>query len=214
MPRPLLSRPFSSSLAAREREALCSLALSLGASQPTLCTGWTVKDLVVHLLVRERRPWAAAGTVIPGLSTLPARVSASLESRDLASLVAQLASVPLALSVIDPVFNGMEMFIHHEDMRRAQPTWAVRPMSAGDERMLWLAARLLGRMQGRRLGVPLLVQAGTRRAVLAGGAAPVVVSGPVSEIVMWLAGRSAVQGLSYDGPAERVEKVKSTSLAI
>ena len=80
--------------------------------------------------------------------------------------------------------------------------------------MLWLAARLLGRIQGRRLGVPLLVQAGTRRAVLAGGAEPVVVSGPVSEIVMWLAGRSALQGVSYNGPAERVEKVKSTSLAL
>jgi uncharacterized protein (TIGR03085 family) len=164
--------------------------------------------------MRERKPWAGTAKMIPGLSTLPGRVSASLASRDLASLVEQLASVPLPLSVVDPAFNGMEMFVHHEDIRRAQPSWTVRDMSAGDERALWLSARMLGLMQARRVGVPLVIESGTRRAVLVRGADPVVVSGPVSEIVMFLSGRTALQGLSYDGPPTHVEQVKLASLPL
>ena len=41
-------------LARTERAALCNTALDLGADSPTLCEGWTVKDLVIHLLIRER----------------------------------------------------------------------------------------------------------------------------------------------------------------
>lgn len=164
------------------------MALALGESEPTLCAGWTVKGLVVHLLVRERKPWAMA------------RATAAYDGRDLDSLVTQLKAVPVALWLIDPILNGMEMFIHHEDIRRAQSSWAVRELAAGDERTLWLGVRMLARVQGRRLDVPLMVEAGKRRTVVVRGADPVVVSGPVSEILLLLAGRSAVRGLSYDGP--------------
>lgn len=193
---------------------MCSLALSLGASEPTLCSGWTVKDLVVHLLVRERKPWAGAAGSIPGLSALPARVTAAYMARELTSLVKQLESVPLALSLIDPVFNGVEMFVHHEDIRRAQQSWAVRDLSEHDQRTLWLGARMLARVQGRRVGVPLLIEARGRRTTVVSGAEPVVVSGPVSEIVLFLSGRSALRGVSYDGPAERVEAVKAAPLSL
>ena len=43
-------------LARRERHELCDLALTVGEDAPTLCGDWIVKDLVVHLLVRENRP--------------------------------------------------------------------------------------------------------------------------------------------------------------
>ena len=33
-----------------ERAALCNSALEAGEDAPTLCEGWTVKDLVIHLL--------------------------------------------------------------------------------------------------------------------------------------------------------------------
>ena len=48
-------------LSRTERAALCNTALDAGADAPTLCEGWTVKDLVIHLLVRERDPLAAPG---------------------------------------------------------------------------------------------------------------------------------------------------------
>src|SRR5512139_3777993 len=54
-------------LARTERAALCDLALELGPDAPTLSGDWTVKDLVVHLLVREGNP-AAIGIVVPPLA--------------------------------------------------------------------------------------------------------------------------------------------------
>jgi uncharacterized protein (TIGR03085 family) len=210
----LVPRPFAHSLAARERTALCSLALSVGASAPTMCDGWTVKDLVVHLLVRERRPWTGLGVVVPALSEAASRASAALQERDLASLVTQLQAVPLPLAVIDPVLNGMEMFVHHEDVRRAQPSWTPRALSGGDERQLWLAAALLGRVQGRRAGVPLAIASGSRRAVLRSGPSPVVVSGPVSEVLLFLCGRSTVAQVSFEGPEDHVAQVRSGSFPV
>jgi uncharacterized protein (TIGR03085 family) len=198
----LVPRPFARSLAARERDALCDLVGTLGAEAPTRCDGWTVKDLVIHLLVRERRPWAST------------RAAAELAERDLDSLVTQLRSVPLPLAVVDPLLNGMEMFVHHEDVRRAQPSWRVRPLSVADERSLWRTLTTVGRLQARRVGVPLVVASGERHAVLRRGESPVVVSGPVSEIVLFLCGRAAVDGLAYDGPEDRVAQVRAAELAI
>lgn len=210
----LVPRPFTRSLAARERDALCDLVLSVGGSGPTMCAGWSVKDLVVHLLVRERKPWSALAPVVPALERTTARTSALLAARDLASLVTQLRAVPLPLAVVDPLLNGLEMFVHHEDVRRAQPSWAPRPLADDDQRQLWRAASLLGRLQGRRAGVPLVIESGSRRAVLRRGPDPVVVSGPVSEVVLFLAGRSAVTDLSFDGPDKAVASVRSTAFSL
>ena len=210
----LIPRPFAHSLAARERDELCDLALSVGGTEPTLCGGWSVKDLVVHLLVRERKPWAQLGEVVPPLAGAAARAATDLGERDLASLVTQLRSVPLPLAVVDPVMNGMEMFVHHEDVRRAQPAWTVRPLSEGAERHLWLAVSTVGRLQGRRAGVPLVVEAGPRRAVLRRGDSPVTVTGPVSEVLLFLCGRSATTGLAFDGPAERISELQAAQLNV
>ena len=48
-------------LALDERAALCDTALAVGADAPTLAGDWTVKDLLCHLLVRERSLLGAAG---------------------------------------------------------------------------------------------------------------------------------------------------------
>jgi uncharacterized protein (TIGR03085 family) len=210
----LVPRPFAHSLAARERDALCDLVLSVGGAGPTMCAGWSVKDLVVHLLVRERRPWSALGAVVPAVERATERTSALLAARDLASLVTQLRSVPLPLSVVDPLLNGMEMFVHHEDVRRAQPSWSPRPLGDADERQLWRAASLLGRLQGRRAGAPLVIESGERRAVLRGGPDPVVVSGPVSEVLLFVAGRASVAQVGFDGSEASVSRVREAAFAL
>ncbi len=44
-----------------ERAALCDMFEAVGPDVPTLCDGWTARDLAAHLVVRERRPDAALG---------------------------------------------------------------------------------------------------------------------------------------------------------
>jgi hypothetical protein len=70
----------------------------------------------------------------------------------------------------------------------------------------------MGRLLARPAGVPLAVESGGRRAVLRGGSAPVVLAGPVSELLLFLSGRQAVMGLSFDGPAEKIVQLKTAQL--
>src|SRR5260370_5678483 len=49
------------SYASDERAALCALLKETGPDAPTLCEGWRTSDLAAHLVLRERRPDAAAG---------------------------------------------------------------------------------------------------------------------------------------------------------
>jgi uncharacterized protein (TIGR03085 family) len=203
-----------SSFARREREALCDLALSLGPDAPTLCGEWTVRDLVVHLLVRERKPWAAGGILVPMLSGLTDRASARLAARPLAALVEQLRipALPLRAPGVDALVNTIEYFVHHEDLRRAQPSWAPRELSDADEAALWRPLSVMGRGLVRPAGVPVTIVSGTRRAVLRRGDDPVMLSGPVGEIALFLFGRAQASGLAFDGPADKVESLKAARL--
>ena len=55
------------SLTSNERAAICDSFEEFGPDVPTLCEGWKTRDLLAHMLVRERRPDAAAGLVVPFL---------------------------------------------------------------------------------------------------------------------------------------------------
>ena len=108
-----------------ERAALCDLALQVGEDQPTLCGDWTVKDLVVHLLVREGSP-AAAGILVSPLSRLTDLESRRLGRRDFAVLVEKLRPARRCGRRTPSrgwtrLLNTLEYFVHHEDIRRAQP---------------------------------------------------------------------------------------------
>lgn len=208
-----MSIPF----ARRERQALCTSALEAGPEAPTLCEGWTVRDLVCHLLVRERMPWAAPGLVIPALSRLTERAAASLRRRPFVLLVERLADTrrtPLAIDGLERAVNTLEFFVHHEDIRRGQPGWTPRDLAPADEAELWRQLSGMGRLLARPAGVPLVVSAGTRTATLRRGAEPVTITGPVGELTMFLFGRREVGELSFDGPPDAVAKVRSASFGM
>ena len=57
-----------SDYARRNAQQLADLLLQLGPDAPTLCAGWTTRDLAAHLVVRERRPDAMVGVLIPPLA--------------------------------------------------------------------------------------------------------------------------------------------------
>lgn len=207
------------SLARRERLELCTLALALGEDAPTLCGDWDVKDLVVHLLVRERSPVGAAGIAIPALAWLTDREMARVRRQDFAVLVERLRRpglTPYALPPVERLFNTLEYFVHHEDLRRAQPDWEPRTLSSDDETRLWRAISVAGKGLVRPAEVPVTIRRSDTGAAstLRGGADPVVVTGLPSELAFGLFGRDQVRGLEFAGPADRVSRLRKADLGI
>jgi uncharacterized protein (TIGR03085 family) len=203
-------------LARRERVALCDLALVLGEDAPTLCGDWTAKELVTHLLLREHSPLGATGMVLPPLSRLTDLEMARVGRKDFAVLVERLrrrGPTPLALRPLDKAFNTLEYFVHHEDLRRAQEGWEPRELAAADEDDLWRALRGYGRGLLRRAGVPVRVRRTDTgaTATLRRGADPVVVSGRPSEIALFLFGRDENTGLGFEGPEDKVARLRESS---
>lgn len=203
------------SFARSERLALCDTAVSLGPSAPTLCEGWEVKDLLVHLLVRERRPWAAAGILLPPLAPVLRKAEAAYAAQPLDALAARLRDpkgTPFALGPIEKAVNTVEFFVHHEDLRRAQPGWEPRMLPAAAERHLWRTLKVLGKGLVRSVGTPVVISNGTDTATLRSGDEPVTITGPVGELMLFCFGRHQVRGLVFDGPAERVTRLENARL--
>ena len=146
---------MTDSLARRERHALCDLALALGPDAPTLCGGWTCRDLVAHLLVRENSLIGAAGISISPLAGLTEKAMARAARKPFPEMVAKLYDpgiTPYRLPGVERLTNTLEYLVHHEDLRRAQPGWEPRDLSPADEDDLWKllpGLRQAGDPQGR-----------------------------------------------------------------
>ena len=206
------------SLSRTERAALCNTALDTGEDAPTLCEGWTVKDLVIHLLVRERDPLAAPGILISQLDGLTKRATRKLEKQDFTSLVERIRNgpplwSPMALPPVDRMLNSLEYFVHHEDIRRAQPGWKPRELTDRDQRILFKAASVAGKGLTKPAKIPVEIRwtdrERPRSAVLAAGEDPVVVTGEPAELTMYLFGRNEHQApRASTGPADRVTKLE------
>ena len=196
-----------------ERAALCNSALEAGAAAPTLCGSWTVKDLVIHLLVRERDPLGAPGIVVPQLGTLTRRAERRMAAQDFTAMVERVRGgppkwSPLALPPLERAVNTLEYFVHHEDIRRATPGWSPRELTEREQKVLWKATAVAGKGLVRPAKVPVEMRWGGRTAVLRKGADPAVVSGPPAEIAMFLFGRHETAGLEVEGPPQAVSALR------
>ncbi|MGH8989581.1 MAG: TIGR03085 family metal-binding protein, partial [Acidimicrobiales bacterium] len=110
-----------SAYAQSERRELCELLDEVGPDAPTLCEGWNAQDLAAHLVLRERRPDAAVGILVRRLRPYTDRVQRELRDRPWPSLVDKVRSGPPALlRPVDELVNVVELFVHHEDLRRAR----------------------------------------------------------------------------------------------
>ncbi len=206
-------------LARRERHALCDTALCLGEDAPTLCGNWTAKDLVTHLLVREGNPIGSAGLMIGPLSGLTDRAMARLARRDFALLVEKLRDPGLTAYRLKPVevlANTLEYFVHHEDLRRAQPGWTPRELPTDDEDTLWKAIRRGGRFLTRSVDVPLRLSRtdGSGSATLHRGADPVTIFGRPSELVLFVFGRTQVSDLTFEGSEDSIAALRAANLGV
>jgi uncharacterized protein (TIGR03085 family) len=205
------------SFARRERLALCDTALQVGPDAPTLCDPWDAKLLICHLLVRERSPVAAAGIAVPPLAGLTEHAMERLGRTDFGVLVERFRSpwvVPFGVPGVEHLWNTLEFFVHHEDLRRAEPRWTRRSLAESDEQTVWSYLKVTGRGLARPAGVPLRMAWEAHEATLRGGDDPVVLRGLPSEIALVLHGRARVADLEYEGPPDAVEKVRGADLGL
>lgn len=199
-----------------ERHALCDSALRLGPEAPTLCAGWTVRDLLAHLAMRERRP-EAVGILLPQARDIAERTRARYALRPFEDLVAMVRQGPHELSpfrlpAVDARVNLQEYFIHHEDVLRAQlphaDESAVRGLDAGMQdalhEILPGAARLMLRHSRMRVAA---LSRGRTPVQLVSPAEPlgaVVVKGEPSEVLLYLSGRMSF--VDFDGDPDAINR--------
>jgi uncharacterized protein (TIGR03085 family) len=202
---------FVTAYAKDERRQLADLLLRLGPDQPTLCEGWTTRDLAAHIVVRERRPDAALRGHVE-------HVRLAKAAQPYPAVVHELRTPPWWSPVSNPLTDGFantaELFIHHEDCRRAQPDWAPRELDPGEERALWRSTRLLGAIALRRLGVPVTVRATGVGSFSVGRDPQVTIAGPAGELALFLSGRQRAARVEVTGSEADAERVRKARLGI
>lgn len=181
-----------------EHRALADTFTRVGPDAPTLLPGWTTRELAAHLASLE----ALGGVVlfigrqaITRVHPRPTEGSRKMAARALDRTVAKgyersvervrsphrlpmrLGGAPVAI---------FEVYVHHQDVLRADPSQPARPAPAALAACLpWLLAFHGKRLDGIRL------EAETDHGSFSTGTGDaVLVQGDVGEVVLWLAGRS------------------------
>ena len=199
--------------ARRERGALVKTLLSVGPDAPTLCEGWNTRDLAAHLVVRERRLDATPGITVPFLADYTAKVqnkvADSTSWHDLVELVASGPPVYSPFKLLDAVANLGEMFIHHEDVRRAVDGWQPRVLDSSTAKPLRRQLGLMSRLMLTKMPAQVVLRtpAGEQIARVGRGDA-VVVTGEPQELLLFVAGRDAVR-LEFDGDPQAIAAVQA-----
>jgi uncharacterized protein (TIGR03085 family) len=207
------------SIVQRERTAMVEILRALGPDAPTLCEGWTTRDLTSHLVVRERRPDAlpgiAGGPLAPYTARVQDRLATSTKWEDLVELFASGPPVFSIFRFLDPVASIHEMFVHHEDVRRAQTDWAPRELDAKTTAAVKRRIAIISRagMSRSMAAVPARVTLCTPDAhpvVAVGNGAPVTVTGEPLELLLFAFGRNAVR-VEFSGDDDVVKAVRAAN---
>jgi uncharacterized protein (TIGR03085 family) len=199
------------SVAQRERAALVDTMRAVGPEAPTLCEGWNARDLAAHLMIREYRLDAGPGIVIPFFADHTAKVQNDVaQHTDWDELLDKVASGPPVyspLKLLDPVANVAEMFIHHEDVRRAQPGWEPRVLEPALATTLRRTLPLMGRLTLAKVPGRVALRTTDGKTVLTAGHGPAVtVTGVPEELLLFSVGRQA--RVEFDGDEAAVRAVR------
>lgn len=200
-----------------EREQLCDLLIELGPQAPTLLDPWTTHDLAAHLALRERDLFAAPGLIVPGpWGRFAERRRLALKKAGFTALVATIRSGPpsgfFRIGWVRRFPNLNELFVHHEDVRRANG-FGPRAIPAAEDAALfrnltrspWFLSR---RLRGAGLE---LVWTGTDQVIRARRGQPTArLHGPPGELLLFLFGRREAAVVEITGSAEAIEALQRT----
>ncbi|MGH3472384.1 MAG: TIGR03085 family metal-binding protein, partial [Nocardioidaceae bacterium] len=211
--------PEGGSVSEIERARLSDLFDQLGPSAPTLCSGWDNHHLVAHLVLRESSPVGLIKMLRPGAAD--AEIERLVSGEAFETLVDRWRHGPPLLSVFtiqqaDRLGNSLEFFVHHEDVRRAQPQWTRRELPAWVEDELWSRMRLASKLLMRKstVGAELDRRDSGDSVVAAKGSPRVAVEGLASELALFAFGRGEVADVKFAGSADRVEKLRNTRFGV
>jgi len=207
-------------LAQAERAAICDLAAVLGPDEPTLCGGWDTRHLMAHLVLREGHP-SSLSLAVPGGAKLSDWFTQRWADKDYETLVATFRKgapvySPMAIAKVDALLNGLEFFVHHEDIRRAQPDWQPRDLSLKTQNAIWRAVRTGAKLMLRSLDFGVLAARSDTgaTAALKLGEPNIVIQGLPSEIAMFVYGRQAHARVTLDGDPDLIAKAKGGELGV
>jgi uncharacterized protein (TIGR03085 family) len=200
--------------AQRERAALVETMRTVGPDAPTLCGEWTTRDLAAHLVVREGRLDTTPGIAIPLLAGYTEKVRSQVAgSTDWDALLDKIASGPPLYSpfkILDPVANMGEMYIHHEDVRRAQTGWEPRPLDDATVTALGRGLPIMARLTLAKAPARVTLRTPQGADVVALGRGPdLTVTGELQEHLLFISGRDAVR-LTFDGDAALADAVRAS----
>lgn len=208
---------------------MCALLDDSGPDAPTLCTGWNTTDLAAHLVLRERRPDASLGILGGPLARYTNHVQHGMATKTpYRQLVQTIRTGPPRLSLFgipgaDQRINLAEYFIHHEDVRRAQPDWQPRPLDPALANLIW---DQLSRAKLMLRKVPVGIefarddeqdqQAGPHpvRMTVRPRTPVVTVIGAPAELLMWTFGRTAAAKVRLEGADADVQALTSSHLGL
>jgi uncharacterized protein (TIGR03085 family) len=218
---------------------LSTLLDQTGPDAPTLCAGWQTSDLAAHLVLREHRPDAAVGILGGPLASYTERIQHNLSARTpFPMLVELIRTGPPRLSLfglpgVDAKANFAEYFVHHEDVRRAQPRWEPRRLDDSLNNAIWDQLRQ-ARLMLRKVPVGIefarddvAQRSGTQRSADQTAGEPravrmtlrartpmVTVIGPPAELLMWAFGRTSGALVQLEGAEADVAALKQSNWGI
>jgi uncharacterized protein (TIGR03085 family) len=206
-----------------QRAALCDALDAVHPSSPTLCEGWTAHHLAAHVWLRENDTLAVAqGLVLRRPEILEHRMAEVMTQRGYADLVAAIRRGPAGLSPfrlpgMDAAANGLEFFVHCEDVRRGSGNNTPRPTDLAFEELCWKRLPAMARIFLR--GCPVAVW--LERDVPPGeplriGRGPDIVTlfGAPSELLLYLFGRRSAANVEVIGEPAAVSILGKRKLGV
>lgn len=205
-----------------ERRSLAATLAEVGPAAPTLAGRWTAEDIAAHVVSLDSfggiptflgRTAVAQGVRLNDAASRFSDTSIrSTRRRGFAWVVERLRLSPPRLLLgqrVAPI-GLFEVFVHHEDVRRASTEWPLRPAPDG----LATAVPWLLRYHRRVLPrVSLKIRAGDLH--FATGRGPeVVLAGSMSEVVLWLAGRRDTADVALEGDEVAVKEMRESHVRI
>jgi uncharacterized protein (TIGR03085 family) len=211
------------SFSALERARLADALEVTDPAAPTLCEGWTARDLAAHVVARERRPDSTPGLLLRPFAGWTDHVRRGYAQRPYPELIELIrtgppVTSPFALPGADAAANLTEFFVHCEDVRRGTVgAGEVRPaeLAPGLQDELWRRLLRQGGLLFRRAetGVVLATPDGREHAASRGRQSVRLVGEP-GELLLVAFGRGQAAHVRQEGPPEAVAALAAAKLAV